>query len=178
LSFCCSGGPGVQTRGVVGPIVAPAGGFGATVVDPGDADVDDTHRFEVVKPPEHGHVELTEAGTVIYGAPYWFEGDDRVVVRVTDDGEPPLSAEFEIPITVGSDGRLDVRPRGCSTAPFGAPGALLVGVVLLVRRRGYLPGACRPVRTTTTTTTTTTTPRPRAGGPARGGPAATADGAG
>ncbi len=103
-----------------------------------DEDAGDWHRFEVLGPGSHGEAWVEEDGTVHYQARGGFTGEDVVRVRVTDDGEPALSTEVAVPVTVRSPGEPGEEPEGgCSAA--GGSGRLellgLLGLWVLTRRK-------------------------------------------
>ena len=88
----------------------------AIVVDPGDPDADQVHTIELIDGPLRG---WTDGRT--FTADLFQIGGDSVVLRVTDDGEPALSATVEVPIRVYPAGFLEhdapeaPRSGGCAT---------------------------------------------------------------
>lgn len=133
--FCEGNQPPFPTAG---PIAVEQGLVGATLVSAHDANPDQTHVFEIVAAPEIGRV-LLDDGLVVYLAPDR-PAQTSVTVRVTDDGDPPLTGEIVIPITVTPpDLPLDV---GCGCAGgASAPGGLAAALVVwLTSRRSR----CRP----------------------------------
>lgn len=122
------------------PIVAVRGMTAATHIEVSDPDPEQRHSFAWVQPPVHGQAQLDPDGAVYYLADDLFVGEDKAIVEVTDDGEPPRSARIEIPITVlaSEPGVLDPG-EGCRCAavsPGGwARGLVACGLTLLVLRR-------------------------------------------
>ena len=126
-----------------GEIELVRGGTGGAVIEVRDPDGDQTHRFEIVGPPEHGFALTDPDGAVYYVAPDVFVGDDAVTVEVTDDGEPPLSAEITIPIriTPAAPG-AGLDPSGCSTVPLAGSGWVLLAISTLARRKRRSSASC------------------------------------
>jgi hypothetical protein len=110
------------------PIEVVQGGTAVSVIDPGDADLDQTFTFRLVQRPEHGMVQLSDDGGLYYLAPDALPAHEgAAVVEVTDDGEPPRSNEVTIPIRVVPG---PAWQGGCSTSPARAGWGGLWGLVL------------------------------------------------
>lgn len=111
-----------------------------TRVSPNDPDADQTHVFAIAAQPAHGAAVLAADGTVTVTPDRGFLGEDSVTITVTDNGDPVLSADLEIPIRVltHSDYKAETGlSAGCGCDGSGAPPAWAAGVVavLLLRRR-------------------------------------------
>ncbi|MFT4623645.1 MAG: hypothetical protein ACI8PZ_002301 [Myxococcota bacterium] len=91
-------------------------------LDPQDPDIDDQHRFEIDAPPDHGTASV-DGGLLVYRAPSDVIGDVRLTVRVTDDGDPPLSATVVVDVEI-----VDIdesAPGGCGCSAGAAHGGWL-----------------------------------------------------
>jgi len=82
------------------PITVTAGETATTLVHPNDPDAGDGHTFAVEGSPALGEASVDAGGVVTYTAEEGVEGQDEVVVRVTDDATPSASATVTIPVTV------------------------------------------------------------------------------
>lgn len=97
-----------------------------------DPDAGDSHTFEIASEPEEGEAEL-DGDELVYTADRRASGKDTVVIVVTDDGDPALSATFEV--------ELDIEARrglgcGCTAGPSPAGGlAWVLGLLGLGWRR-------------------------------------------
>jgi len=117
---------------MVPPMVIEKGRRGVTDIFPNDADPEDTHTFEVSEPPAHGRASVERNGRTLYRAERGFVGEDRFVVRVTDDSQWVLSAEAEVAVTV-------VQGGGCTTNGNVAPPGWTVLLALSALRRRRPP---------------------------------------
>lgn len=117
-------------------------------LDAGDPDAGDTHTLELVEGPAFG----TWIDGDYQAAPFQM-GVDQVRLRVTDDGEPPLSNLVDVELRVYPAGHLpsDAPPaprRGCQTAA--GAGWLVWLTACCSRRRSRRPcPAGRPDRSRT-----------------------------
>lgn len=92
-----------------------------------DPNPEDTHRFELVHVQE-GWATVRPDGLLLYAAPDTTD-TDRVRVRITDDGQPPIIVEQDIAVQVATEART------CSTAARPSGAALLLLLLLGWRRR-------------------------------------------
>ncbi len=95
----CEGGPNQAPTATVEGIEVAGGDSASTTILVTDPDVDDYHSF-VLSGSAEGEVVTSTSGVITYEAPFNFEGDDDLVIRVTDNGSPPLSIEVTIPVHV------------------------------------------------------------------------------
>lgn len=134
--------PNTVPEPVADSITAAVNTEGTTVVDPGDPDVDDTHTFTLVEPPESGQASIDEDGIVVYTPDEDFLGEDSLVVAVTDSRDE--SGEVSIDVSVveldeedNTGGVEGINYCSCA-ATGGGSGAglivLLVGMLGLSRR--------------------------------------------
>jgi MYXO-CTERM domain-containing protein len=120
------------------PIEVKTGGRAVTIVLPNDPDPGDSHTYAITVAPEHGSATIAADGTAVYVASADHEGPDSFTVVVTDDGDPSLSGEVVVAVTVLADG------CGCRSGTGGGGSALLVVLVALAlapRRRRATFGA-------------------------------------
>ncbi len=82
------------------PLTVNEGESGQTVVEPHDPDASDSHIFLLIQSPALGEAEVDDNGTVTYTSQAGQSGEDEVTVRVADDGDPTLSTDLVIPVTV------------------------------------------------------------------------------
>ena len=92
-----------------------------------DPDKGDSHTYEIVEDPDDGDAEIDD-DVLIYEADGDASGKDRLIIKVTDDGDPEMSATFEVEIDVQERSR--VLGCGCSAGP-GSAGAGSAAVWLL-----------------------------------------------
>ncbi|MCB9685377.1 MAG: serine protease [Alphaproteobacteria bacterium] len=103
---------------------------GAVALRVTDANPEDAHTLEIVDP---GRVESWLEGEVLLvQTSATFAGETAVRVRVTDDGDPPMSSELDVVVRAAPVATL---PVGCDHAGS-MPGWLVgLGLGLLARRR-------------------------------------------
>ena len=130
------GPPNEAPEATARPIVllAREGFSRMVVVDPNE---DDTHSFEVSGDPEFGTASVADDGTVSYVAGPDYDGEDSVVITVTDSGTPAMSVDVTIPIAdIVYDGSGGC---GCAAGGAGGRGLGLFGLLglagLMLRRR-------------------------------------------
>jgi VCBS repeat-containing protein len=118
------------------PIEVDAGSAATSRITVTDPDTADTHVFAVKEAPAHGEATVAADGTVEFQAADGYEGADRLVITVTDDGEPAMSTDVEIPITI----LAAAGGCGCSLErrDLGAGSWLLLALaVAALRATGY-----------------------------------------
>lgn len=99
-------------------------------VQSGDPDPDG-HTLEVALGAAQGRTSAVSSSLVLYTADHDARGTDSFLVRVTDDGAPPLSGEAVVRVRVMQG---TARPAGCShTRHPASPLGILA--LLAVRRR-------------------------------------------
>lgn len=103
---------------------------GAVQIQPNDPDEHDTHTFKIVEGPLYGYALVSESGRLFY-IPDAFEDEDELLVRVTDSGSPPLSAELWAQVRIE---QATAEPRNCSCGGIGGP-VLAPWLLLLITRR-------------------------------------------
>lgn len=117
---------------VAGLAVSP-GESGVLTLRVDDPNPADRHRFAIVEGPRQGNAAIDPTGRLLYTASIDALGDDRVVVRVEDDGAPPLGAAVEVPIAIGWPA---ARAAGaCDTTGRLSPLSLLLGFGVFAARR-------------------------------------------
>lgn len=116
-------------------IVVAAGDTASTAVAANDPDAGDSESYQVSVVPEHGTAEISATGELSFTADTDYEGADQLTVRVTDNGQPALSGDVVVLITVTPN---DAAGGCCDTGSGSAPGTLLL--LLLVA------AALRPAR--------------------------------
>lgn len=114
---------------------------GLLTVSANDPDAGDTHTLEIVEPPAHGDLEVTEGLQFRYTPEDGYLGEDTALLRVVDSGDPTASGEVAIEIDVLS--RADwneVMGEGCGCASPGLTGgfSLLALILPFVGRRRRL----------------------------------------
>jgi MYXO-CTERM domain-containing protein len=134
------------------PILTKPGKTGSTAVVTLDADGDGSEPLiQIVQDGENGTAVVETDGIVSYTANEGFEGEDTIVISVTDSGNDsyrrtgePSTVELEIPIE--SKAGLFVRPSdassgggllgcGCNSTDGSAGWLGVLGVLAMVRRR-------------------------------------------
>jgi hypothetical protein len=101
-----------------------------------DPNPDDTHVFELIGQPEHGTATL-EGDQLTFVPRGDSFGPTEVLLRITDDGTPPRSADVSLPLMV-LDVKVSGLDEGCGCAsPTPATGLALwwLGLGLAYRRR-------------------------------------------
>ena len=71
-----------------------------TQVFANDPSVDQTHTFEILNQLQFGWASVTNNGLVTYHAFEGMEGFEYIQIKVTDNGQFPRSATFDIPVEV------------------------------------------------------------------------------
>jgi hypothetical protein len=111
-------------------------------VHPNDDNVDQRWSFRVVEPPAFGRAWL-DGDLLVVAPPRSTFGDTEVVVEVTDDGDPPLSASVTVPVRV-DDVEVVGGGTSCDTVA-GRPWALaFVAAGLSWRRARRCLRRCAP----------------------------------
>jgi len=107
------------------------------VIDPLDPDPEDQHTFTLLESPVLGQGTVQANGELLYTAPAHLTGIDTLVVRVQDNGTPPLSADVVVTLTV-----IPPLPTpetsGCGCTHGSSPwayGGLAVFLLSVCRRR-------------------------------------------
>ncbi len=115
-------------------IVVAAGDTASTAVAANDPDTTDSETYAISVAPEHGTAEISATGELTFAADADYEGADQLTVQVTDNGQPALSGDVVVLITVTPGDAAG--GCGCSTGSGGAPGTLLLllFVAALLRR--------------------------------------------
>ena len=138
-------------------IAIDQGTSGQTTIIPNDPDAGDAHAFAITNGPASGRAEIDSSGLLVYTPEASFSGTDAVVVTVTDDGEPNLSASVSVEIAVAEVVEPEPEPEpepsddeeptdapgvvlerggcGCMSGPTGGALAPVVLLGLLYRRR-------------------------------------------
>ncbi|MCA9488305.1 MAG: serine protease [Myxococcales bacterium] len=95
-----------------------------------DGNAEDQHELEVVDP---GRVQAWLEGEVLLvRTSSTFSGETAVRVRVTDDGDPPMSSELDVVVRAAPSARL---PVGCVTGGGPVGWLAFAALALLTRRR-------------------------------------------
>ncbi len=115
-------------------IVVAAGDSTTAAVAANDPDAGDNESYAVSVVPEHGTAEISATGELTYTADADYAGPDQLTVQVTDNGQPALSGDVVVLITVTA---AEGGGCGCTTGSGGAPGTLLLlaFVVAILRLR-------------------------------------------
>lgn len=123
------------------PLEVDEGSGGQVRLTVSDEDMGDLHRFELVEPPAHGEARVEADGTLHYQPRGGFTGEDRVGVRVTDDGVPALSTRVEILLSVLPVSALPPQEPepGCSASGGGPLASLALLALLRAWRRSTQP---------------------------------------
>lgn len=117
------------------PINVGPGETSDTVIAPNDPDSSDHHVYALAAQPEHGTATVDADGMVEYTAADDYEGTDVVVVTVTDDGQPALSTDVAIDVSVEPGGGCGCTGSGKGGAPGTIALALFIALVLRPRNR-------------------------------------------
>jgi len=136
---CGQCGPNHAPTVSVPPLEVGAGSRGQVRLAVLDEDVGDLHRFELAGPPAHGEAWVEADGTLHYLPRDGFTGEDRVGVRVTDDGVPALSTRVELLLSVRPASAPPPREPepGCSAAGGGPRVSLALLALLAASARAY-----------------------------------------
>lgn len=129
----CEGGNQPPDPALAGWSVVP-GALSRVQLSPGDPDVGDLHTWEIGVAPQHGWASISPGGELAYLAPPTTSGVDTLVVRVRDDGEPPLSAEVSIGVVLTHEGGSGCSSGGGGCNTGGGGGGWLI-LPWLWRRR-------------------------------------------
>lgn len=91
-----------ELRLTADPITTTPGTPGMTQVMVTNPNTSRTHTFSIATAPnpDNGTARVEADGTVTYTPEADFTGSDSLVVRVTDNGDPPLTNTISINITV------------------------------------------------------------------------------
>lgn len=106
-------------------IVVAAGDSASTAVAANDPDPGDSEEYAVSVDPDHGTAEISTTGELTYTADADYEGADQLTVSVTDNGQPALSGDVVVLVTVTA-ANGEAGGCGCTTGSGGAPGTLLL----------------------------------------------------
>lgn len=116
---------------VVTPLTVQAGGAGFTQLVVDDPNPADTHSFTITSAPAEGAAVLAADGGLSYVTWSTRPPSGPIVVRVEDDGDPPLAIDVEVPIELAP---VAPATAGCQVAP-GQPLPFSVPLLLLLLRR-------------------------------------------